>query len=100
MSKEIKRTIKVGTFIFPAEWVELNPERAKECEYVAFLVEDGKCAVYYSNREAYGLDEEEEHDLRELGKKVGFSKEANIFGFVEKFENVGNARIEKEWFYD
>lgn len=38
MSKEIKRTIKVGTFIFPAEWVELNPERAKECEYVAFLV--------------------------------------------------------------
>lgn len=37
------------------------------------------------------MDEEEEHDLRELGKKVGFSKEANIFGFVENLKMLETA---------
>lgn len=96
MRNETKRNIKSGVFIFPKNWIELNSEKAARLENVAFLVEQGKCAVYYSSKEAYALDEVEEKEIRTLGKKFGFSENANIFGFVKNGKNVGNARIEKE----
>lgn len=32
---EKERKIKSGTFIFPENWIELNPEKADECSHVA-----------------------------------------------------------------
>ncbi len=95
-NKEKERKMKEGIFIFPEKWVELNPEKARECTYVTFLVEKEKCGVYYSVAEASKLSEAEEKEVRKLGENMGFSKEANIFGFIEDTENVGNARITKE----
>ena len=59
-------------------------------------MEKEKCGVYYSVAEASKLSEAEEKEVRKLGENMGFSKEANIFGFIEDTENVGNARITKE----
>lgn len=74
MRNETKRNIKSGVFIFPKNWIELNSEKAARLENVAFLVEQGKCAVYYSSKEAYALDEVEEKEIRTLGKNLDFLK--------------------------
>ena len=90
---EKERKIKSGTFIFPENWIELNPEKADECSHVVFLVDKEKCGVYYSKVEAYALSEDEEKKVMTVGVEKGFLADANIFGYVEELGNVGNARI-------
>lgn len=90
---EKTREMLNGIFVFPNTWEELNPEEARERRKIVFLTEAGKCGVYYSKVEAKDLNNAEEQKVRLLGKKVGFSSNANIYGFIEELENVGNARI-------
>lgn len=92
---EKTREMLNGKFVFPNTWEELNPEEARERTKVVFLVEDGKCGVYYSVTEACELSEVEEKEVRKIGENMGFSDRANIFGFAENVENVENARIIK-----
>ena len=44
------RKIKNGEFSFPGEWLELNPEEAKDKCMVVFICEKNRCAVYYSKK--------------------------------------------------
>ena len=89
------RKIKNGEFSFPGEWLELNPEEAKDKCMVVFICEKNRCAVYYSEKEAKDLSCKEVEHIRKNASKFGFTNLANIYGYItsESIKNVGNARF-------
>lgn len=92
------RRMKNWNFSFPAEWLELNPEEASNKNMVAFLVEENKYAVYYSEKEARKFDSKEVEHIRKIATKFGFTNSANIYGYItsESIKNIGNARFIKK----
>lgn len=89
MKNKIRR-IRDGKLLIPCGWMEINPQHASEATHVAICVGGENVGVYYADREAGELTQEQITEIET--RMVHGCDEINVYGLIDA-EVMENTQI-------
>ena len=88
--KKISRKMRERMLYIPATWTEINPEYVSEATHVAICVGGENVGVYYADREAGELTQEQIAEIET--RMVHGCEEINVYGLIDA-EVMENTQI-------